>query len=118
MTIRQALQAEWDEFMRPTYVNSSGQTKRTVAENWRKANPGEWQKLQTYRASGGSAPTLATSIGKQMVKHVTAWRMTAPQSFAAPAALAGYDAIVSIPGQLTAAGDGGWYGEAFHLRAG
>ncbi len=68
------LNKEWAEFMKPTYVNNNGQTKKTTAEAWRQANPGEWRKLQNYRANGGEPPLLVSSIGKQMVEHVSAWR--------------------------------------------
>ena len=71
-TIRTALDEEWAEFMVP--VNSQG--KRTVAETWRVQNPGEWQKLQDYRAGSGARPVLVTSFGRQMVEHVDAYLLT------------------------------------------
>jgi hypothetical protein len=72
-TARESLEAEWAEFM----VVKNSQGKNTLAENWRKSNPVEWTHLQTYR-SGGIRPSLITSLGKQMVEHVTAWLSTAP----------------------------------------
>jgi hypothetical protein len=72
-TTRESLEAEWTEFL----VKKNSQGKNTLAENWRNSNPGEWSKLQTYR-SGGVRPSLVTSLGKQMVEHVTAYLSTAP----------------------------------------
>jgi len=73
MTVREALDREWAEFK----VEKNSQGKLTQAENWRRANPGEWYLLSFYRA-GGDRPSLVTSTGKQMVEHVTAWHLTAP----------------------------------------
>lgn len=66
------IEDEWAVWLEPTYVNNQGQTKKTVAQIWRDSNPGEYQKLLDYRG-GGSKPTLATSMGRQMVEHVEAW---------------------------------------------
>jgi len=63
-----ALNREWNVWLEKT--NSQG--KNTQAENWRNSNPGEYQKLITYR-SGGARPTLVTAFGRQMVEHVDAW---------------------------------------------
>lgn len=66
------LEDEWNVWLEPTYVNSKGQTKKTIAEIWREDNPLEYDKLLLYR-NGGPKPSLATSMGKQMVEHVEAY---------------------------------------------
>jgi len=64
---------EWNEWIKPTYVNRQGQTKKTTAELWRDANPGENQQLLAYRNGAISKPSLASNLGRQMVEHVEAW---------------------------------------------
>jgi hypothetical protein len=68
------LEDEWNVWLEPTYINSHNQTKKTVAEIWREANPGEYTKLLAYRdQSNPVKPILLTSMGRQMVEHVEAW---------------------------------------------
>lgn len=71
--VRAALEREWAAFM----VERNAQGKLTQAENWRRANPGEWYLLAQYRA-GGTRPALATQFGRQMVEHVDAYHLTSP----------------------------------------
>lgn len=71
------LQAAWDEWM----IEKNAKGKLTQGAAWRRDNPGEWQKLQDYRA-GGPKPTLATRTGRQMTNEVAAWleaKQEAPQ---------------------------------------
>ena len=72
MSTLEQLQDEWNVWLEPTYVNNKGQVKKTIQQVWREANPGEYSQLLAYR-EGGPKPTLASSMGKQMVEHVEAW---------------------------------------------
>lgn len=71
-TVLDALDREWAAFL----VDRTGSNKWTQQGAWRRDNPGEWQKIQDYRA-GGARPSLTTALGKQMVEHVDAWLLAA-----------------------------------------
>lgn len=69
-TLKQMLQEEWDVFME----NKTGNRNQwTQDQKWRADNPGEFQKLQDYRA-GGVRPTLSTEPGRRMLQHIDAER--------------------------------------------
>ena len=74
--VKAALEREWVEFL----ADRNAQGKLTQAENWRRANPGEWARLQSYRLDGNRPPAaaFATSFGRQMAEHVAAYRLTIP----------------------------------------
>lgn len=72
--VRAALEQEWAAFT----VDRNTAGKLTQQGVWRRDNPGEWSKLQAYRAGTAARPNLATALGRQMVEHVDAYRLTAP----------------------------------------
>ncbi len=114
MTALTELDNEWAEFMQPTGPTG----KRSQDETWRVQNPGEWSKLQTYRAGTGPRPTLATRPGRRMTHHVAAWLAlkTEPALIELGPAFDGFDLVVSVPGPLTSAAPGVWRGDSFQLN--
>lgn len=101
------LQDEWNVWLEPTYVNSRGQTKTTTAEAWRHANPGEYQKLLDYRAEKITKPTLASSMGRQMVEHAEAW-LTAKEATPLPPPVQSNSITQSITNGQTLSGIVTW----------
>ena len=73
--IRAQLDQEWAAFL----VDKTPSGKWTQAGAWRRDNPGEWGRLQQYRA-GSPRPTMTNSTGfsQQMLEHIDAYRLTAP----------------------------------------
>lgn len=86
-----ALEREWAEFL----VARNSQGKKTLAENWRTANPGEWTQLQAYRA-GGVRPSPVTSLGRQMVEHLDAWHASSAPPVMGAALAAAYPPLSGL----------------------
>lgn len=70
--VRAALDQEWAAFL--VDRNSSG--KLTQQAVWRRDNPNEWARVKAYHDGTGGRPSTATALGRQMVEHIDAYRMT------------------------------------------